>query len=424
MAAGDKYINCNRPLSLEAAVRSMVVENDNGEPIFRSSASGPPPVLIESVNMIYAGTGFNNFDLYLNADAGVNHIFDQSPPLYIEGAPYEETKGKMITMHPSAEVEMSIDGITWTSSPFDVPLVDYDNEALSYFYARIKVGTALQLGTISNCAITHADLVTPGNRGFEIYVSTASATLVSAWQTGLTGGKPSGKSLYATNNLVNGWNSDGDLAEMDYVNIFSGLHTDEQRLRPMKSISGLATTKVGVTLPPGSFADGFASTTSGGLDLKFTPSDGVKFAQDDASMFFQVKMVNVSNRSVAGITNSLSAVFTAGLCNCLINSSAGTPAGASSGSGGGFYCGKRISSAQITNSKNGILATTVNNTSAPRSSLSALALALNNGGVGSPASSGESLHVVGFGSKTLNDLRVKNRLKTYFDFLGISAAQA
>lgn len=93
--------------------------------------------------------------------------------------------------------------------------------------------------------------------------------------------KPSGGLLKDLNTLYDGMHSDGDLSEIDLIHPIAGLETDEQRLKPIKSTSGLDFTNVNAASLAVGGVTGDGATSY--LNLNWIPAThGVKYTQNSA----------------------------------------------------------------------------------------------------------------------------------------------
>lgn len=85
--------------------------------------------------------------------------------------------------------------------------------------------------------------------------------------------------------LADGMNSDGDWDEMDLIGITAAMETDEQRLRPLKTTSGLDMIATGGALILNS--NGIRTTSSSVINMRWIPSiNGVKYTLNSAYIGF------------------------------------------------------------------------------------------------------------------------------------------
>ncbi len=130
---------------------------------------------------------------------------------------------------------------------------------------------------------------------------------LQTWYKSLTI-KPSNSLLNSLNILYDGMNNDGDLQEIDLIHPIAGLETTEQRLKPIKSTSGLDFTNVNsATLDTGGVT---GNGTTSYLNLNWTPSThGVKYTLDSACMGCYSRTSSTSANNDMGSVNIGTAFF-------------------------------------------------------------------------------------------------------------------
>jgi hypothetical protein len=448
MAAGDKYLSCERPfLTLEQTIRSMIIEDDNGGPILRMPSFTPPHPEIESIHRWIsdgAGGGSDATELstiHYNFDAGVNNAQDETPEfeVFAFNDPDGVHTGESFTVVVPANLEIHTPDGTWHSSNFTHILGDgTGSNPLARLKARIKSGHAV--GTFTDVIkVIHPEFPISVPSGYNLLnvacrVATATHATTISWQSSLVGAKPSGILIYNLDNMIAGITTDGDMAEHDYFHMVRGMETDEQRLKPIKSTAGVDADLIGSGAAPNVFdrtGIKLTASTQKSMRLKWKPiSNGVKCVQNNNCMYVTFDGSTTAAGFYAGIRGAGSVDFSLGknAGSTMTNTRSWTSGFSTGGAhaANAFFGVRRTSSTAQESFINGVTLAGSAATSAAVSDLYPRMPGLaNNSDVGDallPKITGAKLHCIGIGSNSVSFTRVRARLNTYYAALGMSAA--
>lgn len=447
MAAGDKYLSCERPfLTLEQTIRSMIIEDDNGDPMFRMPTLVPPHPEIESIHRWIsdgAGGGSDATELstiHYNFDAGVNNVQDETPEFEVfafNDVNGDHTGEDFTVVVPSRTEVWTPDG-TWHTSNFTHILGDgTGSNPLARLKARIRSGQSV--GTFNDIIkVIHPEFPVSVPSGYNTLtvscrVATATHATTIAWQNALSGAKPSGLLIYNLNNLIAGLDTDGDLVEHDYFHMVRGMETDEQRLKPIKSTAGVDADLIGSGAAPNIFdRRGIKCTaaTQKTMRFKWKPiTNGVKCVQNNNCMYVTYDGSTTAAGFYAGIRGPGSLDFTLGKnAGGTMNSTRDWTTDFSSTSthaANAMFGIRRTVSTGFESWINGTTSTQATATSAAITDLfPRMPGVANNSDTGdslSPKIAGVTMHCIGFGSNAVTFADVRARLNTYYAGLGLSA---
>lgn len=246
-----------------------------------------------------------------------------------------------------------------------------------------------------------------------------NATL-QAWYDDLAV-KPSNALLLDLNTLYNGMEDDGDLVEMDLIHPIAGLETDEQRLKPIKSTSGLDFTNVNSATLAAGGVTGNGSTSY--LNLNWIPSThGSKYQRDSACYGLYSRTDSAVTSNDMGCTDGTRAAvivpkFTDNNCYSKINDD--TNLSATITNSLGLISTRRTASNAKAAFRNGVSLGTATTASIGRPTITMFLACRNVSGVASSFSV-RQLSFPFAGSGLVDQLRVYNRIQTYMTSRGIA----
>lgn len=240
--------------------------------------------------------------------------------------------------------------------------------------------------------------------------------LIATWYNSLSV-KPSSALLNALNTLVDGLNSDGNWSEFDLFHVIGGLETDEQRLKPLKSTSGLDFTNVNAATLNANGVAGNGTTSY--LDLNWNPSThGVKFTQNSGLLSIYSRtdsnglfgsIGNYSGSSGSFLLPRISGVFqtrvNGGLLNATVDNSLGS------------YTAIRSNSTTLTNYQNG-LSISISAAQPSNAILNSNFHLCRLNGLGYFSARNEALIAVG--SSLISASQLHSRVNTFFTTRGIN----
>lgn len=139
------------------------------------------------------------------------------------------------------------------------------------------------------------------NKSNPIFSRSGGASPVSVlqpWYDSLSV-KPSAGLWSDLKTMADGMNSDGDWAEADLVSLLAGLETDEQRLRPLKTTSGLD--MVAITSPTLDVNGITCNGTTSYINTNWNAfTNGIKYTLNNSCVLFYNSSLCASNRSYFG----------------------------------------------------------------------------------------------------------------------------
>lgn len=196
----------------------------------------------------------------------------------INGVVYDDTFVKITVSVYDADLE--------TTTTIEYPNVYTAQDLYSGIYVTNEtIGFEIPENSIISFTVNNYDLACNyGNSNtYDIsYISSLFHPVFQTWYDSLEGDKPSLELAIDANAFIQGLDDDGLLNEFDLLHWIAGWETEEQRLTPIISSSGLDFVKIGTnTLDINGFT---GNGVDGLLNLNWKPiSHGVKYTQDHAS---------------------------------------------------------------------------------------------------------------------------------------------
>lgn len=143
------------------------------------------------------------------------------------------------------------------------------------------------------------------NNQFFFNNKSEEVSLLQTWYNALSV-KPSAQLWTDLNALANGLNEDGNWTKLDLFSLVAGMETNEQRLKPLITVTGLDIVATG-----GSFSNaGFANGGVGYIDLNYNPNeDSINYTL--LSAYYSTYVDNITP-SVGYITNYIMGAFNDG----------------------------------------------------------------------------------------------------------------
>jgi len=225
---------------------------------------------------------------------------------------------------------------------------------------------------------------------------------------------PSNDSCKALNTLLKGMRDDGNLIEMDLFHTIGGLQTDEQRLTPLISTSGLAFTTVN---SPTLDSTGVTGSSAGAsyVNLNWAPStNGMKWTSTSASLGTYCRTNDAATVSNMGSAASFDSTRRAGdLFYWRINDSGGNNAANTSSLG--LSTVRRIASDSTEIYMNGVSKGT-GTTATTGLDATAFTLCRHSGS----GSSNRNLSLCFAGSGNINVVSLYTRIQTYMTERGLN----
>lgn len=244
--------------------------------------------------------------------------------------------------------------------------------------------------------------------------------LIATWYNSLTV-KPTASLLIALNNLSAGLNTDGDWTLLDLFHPIGGLETDEQRLKPLISTSGLDF--VAVNSPTLNTNGVTGNGTSSYLNLKWTPTtNGVQYTQNSACQLIWNRTTGTHVGAWTGSTGTaathrLYGKYTDNNYYFKINDVVAESSGTNTNPVG-LAMVKRTSSTNTLMVMNGTTLGTFSRTSTGLPDREWYLCCHDS--MGTPSEfSNRNFALIGLGSGTVNQTNIYNRIQTYMTARGL-----